>query len=78
MYGYKCEYCDGTVRQRLVAREVFKYRDSFVILEDVPIGVCDNCGHRYYHASLLHRVEQIGDQKEPPERMESVPVASFA
>ena len=41
MYGYKCEYCDGIVRQRVVEHEAFKHRAGFVILENVPIGVCD-------------------------------------
>lgn len=43
MYGYRCEYCEGTVQPRIVKREAFKHRDGFVILEDVTIGVCDTC-----------------------------------
>lgn len=78
MYGYRCEHCDGTVRERIVEREAFKYRDGFVILENVPVGVCDKCGYRYYHSTLLHRVEKIAARKESPERMEQVPVAPFA
>jgi YgiT-type zinc finger domain-containing protein len=77
MYGYKCEYCDGIVQERVVEREAFKYRHGFVILENVPIGVCDKCGCRYYH-STLHRVEEIVARKKSPERMEPVPVAAFA
>jgi len=78
MYGYKCEYCDGIVQERMVEREAFKHRHGFVILENVPIGVCNKCGYRYYHSTLLHRVEEIAAQKKSPERMELVPVATFA
>ena len=78
MYGYRCEYCDGIVRERVIDREAFKHRYGFVILENVPIGVCDKCGHRYYHSTLLHRVEEIAARKESPERMELIPVAAFA
>ncbi len=53
MYGYQCEYCEGTVQPRLIKREVFKHRDGFVILEDVTIGVCNNCGNRYYSAEIF-------------------------
>jgi YgiT-type zinc finger domain-containing protein len=77
MYGYKCEYCDGIVQERVVEREAFKHRHGFVILENVPIGVCNNCGYRYYHSTLLHRVEEIAAKKKSPERMELVPVATF-
>jgi YgiT-type zinc finger domain-containing protein len=78
MYGYRCEYCDGTVEERVIDREAFKHHDGFVILENVPVGVCNKCGYRYYHASLLHRVEEIAAKERPPERMELVPVAEFA
>lgn len=77
MYGYPCEYCDGIVQERVVEREAFKHRHGFVILENVPIGVCSTCGYRYYHSTLLHRVEEIAAKKKSPKRMELVPVASF-
>ncbi len=78
MYGYKCEYCDGIVQEQVVEQEVFKHRDGFVILENVPIGVCSKCGSRYYHSTLLHWVEEIATRKKAPRRMELVPVATFA
>jgi YgiT-type zinc finger domain-containing protein len=78
MYGYRCEYCDGTVQERVVEREAFKHRDGFVILENVPVGVCNKCGYRYYHSSLLHRVEEISTKMREPKCMELVPVATFA
>ena len=28
MYGYQCEYCEGTVREQLVEHEVFKHCDG--------------------------------------------------
>jgi YgiT-type zinc finger domain-containing protein len=74
-YGYRCEYCDGTVKPRAVDRESFKHKKAFVILEDLVIGVCDQCGNRYYTAEILHAVQEIGTGKRPPERTEQVPVA---
>ncbi|MGH2352834.1 MAG: YgiT-type zinc finger protein [Chloroflexota bacterium] len=78
MYGYRCEYCDGIVREQLVDREAFRHARSFVILEQVPVGVCDKCGHRYYHASLLRRVEEVATGGRAPERTEQVPVAAYS
>jgi len=77
MYGYKCEYCDGIVREKIVKRESFKHKDGFVILENVPIGVCDHCGTRYYHSSLLRRVAQVAEGHVAAQT-ELVPVAQFA
>jgi len=75
MYGYKCEFCGGTVRKQLVEKEVFKHKNGFVMLEDVPVGICDKCGYRYYHSSILKMVDEIAEGKMSPERTEVIPVA---
>ena len=75
MYGYQCEYCEGTVQPRPVKREAFKHRDGFVILENVSIGVCDNCGNRYYSADILHGVHAVATGAKTAERTEAIPVA---
>lgn len=75
MYGYKCEYCEGTVKELLIEKEVFKHKNGFVMLENVPIGVCDRCGYRYYHSTILRRVEEIAEGKLVPERTVAIPVA---
>ncbi|MEL6881480.1 MAG: YgiT-type zinc finger protein, partial [Cyanobacteria bacterium J06607_10] len=66
MYGYQCEYCEGTVQPRSVKREAFKHRDGFVILEDVTIGVCNCCGNRYYSADILHAVHAVATGQQMP------------
>ena len=78
MYGYKCEYCEGTVKERIVEREAFKHKSGFVILEDVPIGICDKCGYRYYHSTIVKRIEEITSGKTVPEKTEIIPVAHQA
>jgi YgiT-type zinc finger domain-containing protein len=74
-FGYRCEYCEGTVREKRVEREAFKHKTGFVILEDVVIGVCDRCGNRYYSADTLKRAQAVATGKISPERTEQVPVA---
>jgi YgiT-type zinc finger domain-containing protein len=75
MYGYRCEYCEGTVRPKRVERESFKHKNGFIILEEVTIGICDRCGNRYYSADILHAVDEVASGRRPPERTEAVPVA---
>jgi YgiT-type zinc finger domain-containing protein len=77
MYGYQCEYCEGTVQPRTVKREAFKHRDGFVILENVSIGICDNCGNRYYSADILHGVHAVATGTKTAERTEQIPVAQL-
>lgn len=78
MYGYACRYCSGTVQPRKVAREAFKHKDGFIILEDVTVGVCDSCGNRYYSAEILHAVHEIATGVRRPERTTEVPVSHVA
>ena len=78
MYDFTCEHCAGTVRERRVDREALRHKGSFVILEDVPIGVCDVCGGRYFHASILRRVAEIGRGTAPTQRTIEVPVDHYA
>ena len=75
MYGYQCEYCEGTVQPKTVKREAFKHKNDFVILEDITIGVCDRCENRYYSADILHAVHEIAPGVEAPQRTEAVPIA---
>ena len=78
MYDFSCEHCSGTVRERRVDREALRHKGGFVILEDVPIGVCDQCGARYYDASILRRCAEIGRGIAPPLQTTEVPVAPYA
>jgi YgiT-type zinc finger domain-containing protein len=77
-YGYPCEYWAGTVQTKTVAREAFKHKQGFIILDDVVIGVCDACGSRYYSAHILRAVNDIASGRKPFERIEKIPVAHLS
>ncbi len=77
-YGYGCAHCEGTVRPKKVAREAFKHKKGFIILEDVVVGVCELCGTRYYSADILHTVNDIANGTKPFERVEEIPVAHLS
>ncbi|MGH7494933.1 MAG: YgiT-type zinc finger protein [bacterium] len=72
-----CEHCRGTVREQILAREIFRHKDGLVILENVPVGVCDQCGRHYYGSKVLHQVDQIAKGHKKPERTESVSIAVY-
>ena len=55
LYDFPCEYCEGTVRERVLEREPISHHRGIVVLEAVPIGVCDRCGAHYYAAPILKR-----------------------
>jgi YgiT-type zinc finger domain-containing protein len=77
MYDFRCDHCGGMVRERLVDREAFRHQDRFVVLEQVPIGVCEKCGARYFDASVVRRVAEIGRGLVPSDGTIEVPVGRY-
>ena len=63
------------MRPKRVQREVFKHKVRFVILENVTVGVCDECGNRFYTADTLKRVQEVATGVVAPERFDEIPVA---
>jgi YgiT-type zinc finger domain-containing protein len=78
MYDFACEHCGGMVRTRQIEREALRHKGGFVILEDVPIGVCEKCGARYFDASVVRRVAEIGRGSASTQRTIAVPVDRYA
>ncbi len=74
MDDYTYEYCNGDVKEHFIPKEVSKHKSGFKMLENVPVGICDKCGYRYYHSSVLLRVDDIANGIQLPERIESIPV----
>ena len=58
-------------------KEIFKHKNGFVMLENVPVGICDTCGYRYYHSTILKAVDEIAEGKKAPTRTEAIPVAQL-
>ena len=73
LYDFGCEYCEGTVCERILDREPISHHRGIVVLENVPVGVCDHCGAHYYAAPVLKRVESILTATAPPPRTLEVP-----
>lgn len=77
MYNFSCEHCAGLVRERMFDREVLRHKGNFVVLEHVPIGVCEKCGARYFDASVVRRAAEIGRGTVPAERTMEIPVGRY-
>lgn len=78
MYNFSCEHCSGKVCERVMERELLRHKGGFVVLENVPIGVCEKCGARYYDASVVRKVAEIGRGTVPADHTVEVPVGRYA
>ena len=74
--GEHCEYCNGLIVEKKVEL-TRKVKGKYVLVENVPAGVCTRCGTRYYTANVLKTVQEIVRGRKKAEREETVPVYSF-
>ena len=70
-----CEYCGGKIVEKCVTLHR-KLKSKYVIIEDVPAGVCVECGTRYYTANVLKTVEENIRGRRRAKREVVVPVYS--
>jgi len=71
-----CEYCGGKIVEKRVTLHR-KVKNSYVLLEDVPAGVCMQCGTRYYAANVLKTIEENIHGRQKASREVVVPVYSW-
>ena len=71
-----CENCGGKVveRRMTVDRRFHGRRFEF---ENVPVGVCRNCGQRVYKGLVLEQLERLAQSKSKIKKTMQVPVAEF-
>ena len=70
-YG-DCYSCGGKVVERVVELE-FRWKGQLYILEDVPVGICQQCGEKYFTAEVSEAIDRAVESGEV-KRMASVPV----
>lgn len=54
--GERCEYCNGDILEKSVDLPR-KVGEKYVLIKNVPAGVCKECGTRYYTANVLKTLE---------------------
>lgn len=74
-----CSFCGGRVTEKKV-RVDYRLGDELIIFEDVPAGVCSQCGERYYTAKVAKAMERMSTDpdKGTASRTIQVPVKSFS
>jgi len=71
--GETCEYCRGQIAERRVTLHR-KVKGRYVLIENVPAGVCRACGTRYFAANVLKTIEESVRGRRPADREIVVPV----
>ena len=71
-----CVFCSGEVIKES-KRIDFWWEDKLSIFENVPVGVCKECGEEYFDAKVSTEMEKKALSKEGVKKEIKVPVISF-
>ncbi|MBC8509188.1 MAG: YgiT-type zinc finger protein [Chloroflexi bacterium] len=71
--GETCEYCNGAIVEKRVTLHR-QLKGNYVLIENVPAGICVECGTRYYAANILKMIEESVRGKRQIQREIVVPV----
>jgi YgiT-type zinc finger domain-containing protein len=52
--------------------------ENLLVIENIPIVSCPNCGERYFTAETLHEIERIKLHKQSFAHKRPVAIAEFA
>jgi YgiT-type zinc finger domain-containing protein len=67
----KC--CGGEVEEQYLPREL-RWHNKWCILEDVSIGVCQQCGEKFLKPEVAKTTDRILQAGKTPIRTRAVPV----
>lgn len=72
-----CYFCKGTVIPQPTTVD-FWWGDDLKIIEDVPAGVCTQCGERYFDAPVYKQMERLAKGASAAVRRFSVDVVRYS
>lgn len=71
-----CSFCGGEVKEKRVELD-YRYKEKLYIFQNVPAGVCQQCGEKYLAAKVAEEIEKKIKKKQKPDKTISVPVQVF-
>lgn len=54
----KCYFCGGKTRIKNTTVD-FRWGDKLVVVENVPVEICEQCGERYYSAEVSKKLDEL-------------------
>ena len=74
-YG-PCQSCHGRVVERLLTVDR-RFDGKLHEFENVPVGVCEECGQRVFKGPVLERMEHLAGDKSLVKKTFRVPVMEY-
>ena len=72
-----CDICGKKVARVRKITEAYGKGKDLLIIEDIPMVSCPNCGESYFTAETLHEIERIKLHRDSFAAEKTVEVAAF-
>jgi YgiT-type zinc finger domain-containing protein len=72
----ECYFCKGKVDQQKVKVD-FRWGRKLKVIENVPAGVCQQCGERYFQSAVYKTMEKLAASRTKPAARLTVDVVRF-
>ncbi|MCX6584356.1 MAG: YgiT-type zinc finger protein [Candidatus Aminicenantes bacterium] len=74
MYDYgQCDICN-TLMTEVVIRQDFWIKNKLVVIENIPAGVCPQCGEKIVNADVGKQIARILKDKNRISKAPTIPV----
>ncbi len=77
-YAMICDICGQSEAQIRYMTRSYGKGAKLLVIEDVPVVVCPQCGESYLTAETLHEIERIKMHRRSLAKPRNVAVATFA
>jgi YgiT-type zinc finger domain-containing protein len=71
-----CVYCQGQVVEKAIEWD-YRRGGKHLIFQNVPAGVCGQCGEKFFRPEVSRRMDQYFHMDEPPREHAQIPVIHF-
>jgi len=72
----RCYFCRGKVRRARVTID-YRWGKELFVIEDVPAGLCDQCGEKYMDAAVYRELETLVKKDVHPMARVTVDVLAY-
>ena len=72
----QCYFCGGKVKEEEVSVD-FWWGEKLVIFEKVPAEVCQQCGEKFFDATIYKEMEKVAQKEVKPSKSITVNIVTF-
>ena len=71
---HQCHFCGGHVSEQKVTVDYRWGEELMTVIKNVPAGVCEACGEKYFKADVVRAMEKTARSRSKPKEVLQVPV----